>query len=120
MTERNWAGNYTYRAERVHRPASLEEVASIVASAPNVRVLGSRHSFTDIADATELVSLAGLPPDLVVDRDASTVSFGAGLAYGQLAEILREEGLALANLASLPHISVAGAVACYEIVRQRR
>ena len=111
MTERNWAGNYSYRAERIQRPASLDEVASIVASAPRVRVLGSRHSFTNIADAPMLLSLAELPADVVVDRDASTVSFGAGLAYGQLAAILREEGLALANLASLPHISVAGAVA---------
>ncbi len=111
MTERNWAGNYAYRAERIHRPTSLEEVASIVASAPQVRVLGSRHSFTDIADAPLLLSLAELPADVIVDRDASTVSFGAGLTYGQLAAILREEGLALANLASLPHISVAGAVA---------
>ena len=87
MTERNWAGNYAYRAERIHRPTSLEEVASIVASAPQVRVLGSRHSFTDIADAPLLLSLAELPADVIVDRDASTVSFGAGLTYGQLAAI---------------------------------
>ena len=109
--ERNWAGNYAYRAERIHMPGSLDEVASIVASARRLRVLGSRHSFTDIADSTELLSLAELPADVVIDRDASTVSFSAGLTYGQLAGALNEAGLALANLASLPHISVAGAVA---------
>ena len=111
MTERNWAGNYSYRAERIHQPASLDEVAEIVAAAPRVRVLGTRHSFTDIADTTELLSLAALPADVVVECAASTVSFGAGITYGRLAASLNQEGLALANLASLPHISVAGAVA---------
>jgi xylitol oxidase len=111
MTEVNWAGNYTYRAGRLHRPSTLEQVREIVAAAPRVRVLGSRHSFNDIADSQELISLAGLPADVVVDRAAGTVSFGAGLAYGELATALNDEGLALHNLASLPHISVAGAVA---------
>ena len=111
MTEVNWAGNYTYSAERLHRPSTLEQVREIVASAPRVRVLGSRHSFSDIADSTELVSLAGLPADVVVERVAGTVSFGAGMTYGDLAAVLSHEGLALHNMASLPHISVAGAVA---------
>jgi xylitol oxidase len=35
----------------------------------------------------------------------------AALTYSQLADRLREEGLALRNLASLPHISVGGAIA---------
>ncbi len=111
MTEVNWAGNYTYRAERVHRPSTLEQLREIVAGAPRVRVLGSRHSFSDIADSTELVTLAGLPVDVVVERAAGTVSFGAGITYGDLAVVLGAEGLALHNMASLPHISVAGAVA---------
>jgi alditol oxidase len=111
VTEVNWAGNYRYGAERLHRPSTLEEVREIVAAAPRVRVLGSRHSFNDMADSRELVTLAGLPADVVVDRTAGTVSFGAGLTYGELAGALHDEGLALHNLASLPHISVAGAVA---------
>ena len=109
--EANWAGNYTYRAERIHRPASVEEVRSILAATPRIRVLGSRHSFNDIADSAELVSLEALPTDVVVDREAGTVSFGAAMRYGDLATVLADEGLALHNLASLPHISVAGAVA---------
>jgi xylitol oxidase len=108
---RNWAGNHRYRARRLHEPGSLDEVRAIVAAAARIRVLGSRHSFNDIADSAELISLARLPADVVVDRDAATVSFGAGLSYGELAVALDREGLALANLASLPHISVAGAVA---------
>jgi alditol oxidase len=107
----NWAGNYQYRAGRLHRPSSLEQVREIVAKAARVRVLGSRHSFSDIADSSELLTLDGLPADVAIDRAAGTVSFSAGLRYGELARVLEAEGLALANLASLPHICVAGAVA---------
>ena len=95
----------------VHRPSTLEELQEIVAAARQVRAVGSRHSFNDIADAEEQVTLSALPADVVVDRDAATVSFGAGLTYGELAGALEREGVALHNLASLPHISVAGAIA---------
>ena len=111
MTEPNWAGNHRYRAERIHHPSTLEQVQEIVAAARRVRALGSRHSFNDIADSTELVALDALPADVVVDRGAATVSLGAGVTYGELAGALNREGMALHNLASLPHISVAGAVA---------
>jgi xylitol oxidase len=111
VDELNWAGTHRYRARRLHRPRTLEELQEIVAGAERVRVLGSRHSFTDLADADELVSLDGLPADVAVDRAAGTVSLGAAVRYGDLAETLHGEGVALHNLASLPHISVAGAVA---------
>jgi xylitol oxidase len=113
----NWAGNHRYRAARLHRPTSLEQLRDLVAGSSSVHVLGSRHSFNAIADAADLISLEvlhteeALPPGVVLDRDAGTVSFGAGLKYGELVELLNDEGMALHNLASLPHISVAGAVA---------
>jgi xylitol oxidase len=106
---KNWAGTHTYRAARLRQPTSLEELREIVARAPRVRVLGSRHSFTDIADSDELVGLEALPANVLVD--GGRVAFAAGLRYGELAEALQAEALALHNLASLPHISVAGAVA---------
>ena len=109
--ERNWAGNYTYRAEKLHRPTTIEQVQEIVANAASVHVLGSRHSFNDIADSSELLSLEFLPSDVVVDHEAQTVSFGGGMKYGNLVKTLNDEGVALHNLASLPHISVAGALA---------
>jgi xylitol oxidase len=76
-----------------------------------MRVLGSRHSFNDIADSLELITLEAMPMDVVVDHAADTVSLNAALKYGELVQKLNEEGVALHNLASLPHISVAGAVA---------
>jgi xylitol oxidase len=108
---KNWAGNYTYRAQKLHRPSTLEQVQESVANASGVRVLGSRHSFNGIADSSELITLEAMPSDVVVDHAANTVSFNAALKYGELVDTLSAEGVALHNLASLPHISVAGAVA---------
>ena len=108
---KNWAGNYTYRARKLHRPSTLEQAREIIANAPAVRVLGSRHSFNDIADSSELVALEAMPKDVLVDHATNTVSCNAALKYGELVETLTAEGVALHNLASLPHISVAGAVA---------
>jgi alditol oxidase len=108
-----WGGTHRFEATRLHRPTSVEQLQDLIAGLPAVRALGSRHSFTGIADLPggDLVSLAGLPADITVDADAATVTVGAGTRYGDLAPQLSEHGLALANLASLPHISIAGAVA---------
>jgi xylitol oxidase len=106
----NWAGNYTYRARAIHAPSTLEQLQELVSALPRVRVLGSRHSFTDIADSEELVTLDRMAHDVVVDRDALTVSLSGAVRYGELVQELSRERLALANLASLPHIAVAGAV----------
>jgi xylitol oxidase len=108
---RNWAGNYAYRAEKLHRPSTIEQLQETIAKAPAVRVLGSRHSFNDIADSSELITLEDMTRKIVFDHAAGTVSFNAALKYGELVGALGAEGVALHNLASLPHISVAGAVA---------
>ena len=107
----NWAGNHPYRSTRLHRPSSVEELRTIVGRAPKIRALGSRHSFNDIADSAELVTLEGMDQGIVIDRSARTVTVGAGVRYGDLARALERAGLALHNLASLPHISIGGAVA---------
>ena len=106
----NWAGNYTYGAREIHAPTTLERLQEIVSTRPRVRVLGSRHSFTDIADSEELVTLDRMDSDIVVDRERMTVTAGGAARYGELIDRLGREGLALANLASLPHIGIAGAV----------
>jgi xylitol oxidase len=110
-TATNWSGTYTYRARRVHEPATIDELQRIVASAEKIHALGSRHSFNDVADSAELVSLAGIDPDLRIDRETMTVTASGGIRYGDLAQALEREGLALHNMASLPHITVAGSVA---------
>ncbi len=110
--ETNWSGNHVYLAERLLRPTTLEELAEIVGSADRVRALGSRHSFTDLADTSgTLVSLAGLPVEIEIDAGAGVVRVGGGVTYADLAARLHRRGWALAGMASLPHITVAGAVA---------
>ena len=108
----NWAQSHSYGAAAVQRPADAAEVRELILRGEKVRALGSRHSFTDLADTSgNLVSLDRLPVDLVIDEDARTASFAPGIRYGDLATLLQARGWALHNLASLPHISVAGAVA---------
>lgn len=108
----NWAGNIAYSTQHLHRPTSIEELQELVATTPSLRPLGSRHSFNRIADTTgALVSVAGLPGDPVIFADGTRVSVGAGVPYGRLAAHLQQHGLALHNLGSLPHITVAGACA---------
>lgn len=112
MTGTNWAGNVQYSARAHHRPSTLDELRRLVAGADRVRAVGTGHSFNRLGDTTgEQVSVAGLPPTVALDRDRGTVTVAAGLRYGDLATALHAEGYAVANLASLPHISVAGAVA---------
>ena len=112
MSLTTWAGNLTYAAARVHEPRTVEQVQEVVAGARRVRALGTRHCFNDLADTEhDLVRLDGLDPDVRVDAGARTVSVAAGTRYGALARVLHAQGWALHDLASLPHISVAGAVA---------
>ncbi len=108
----NWAGNVIFAAARIHHPSSVGAVQSVVARESRVRALGSRHSFSDLADSPgSLVSLAGLPRMLEVDSAAAAVKVAAGMRYAELGEVLHRHGWALHNLGSLPHISVAGACA---------
>lgn len=107
----NWAGNVRFRASRVATPATAEDIREILAQPGKVRALGSGHSFSLIADTdATLVSTANLVSAPKVDAEARTVTVGAGTRYGDLARELEAGGWALANLASLPHISIGGAV----------
>ncbi|MET9385177.1 FAD-binding protein [Streptomyces sp. NPDC002928] len=113
-TVSNWAGNITYAAKEVHRPRTAAAVRSIVAESARVRVLGSGHSFNEIAEPGGdgvLLSLDALPVEVDVDTAARTVRVGGGVRYAELARQVQGHGLALPNMASLPHISVAGSVA---------
>jgi alditol oxidase len=108
----NWAGNVTFAAGRLHRPASVPELQRLVARSPRVRALGTGHSFNRLADTPgDLVSAAALPRLVEADTARSAVTVSAGLTYAEVATALQEAGRALPNLASLPHISVAGACA---------
>ncbi len=107
----NWAGNLTYSTDSLYTPATVEEVQRMVKSCDRLRALGSRHSFNTIADSRHhQISLKGLG-EMTLDEKARTVTIGGGVTYGVLSPWLDAKGYALHNLASLPHISVAGAIA---------
>ncbi len=107
----NWAGNIAFGAAAVERPRSIAQLQDIIRRAGKARVLGSGHSFNPIADTSDtLISLAGLPRSIEIDSTARTVRLDGGATYADLAPLVHRAGFALANVASLPHITVAGAV----------
>src|ERR1700723_4013221 len=107
---KNWAGNLEYSTERVYTSASLEQVKAYVKKENRLKVLGTRHCFNNIADSKDgFLSLKAMDKVISIDPAKRTVTVGAGITYGQLCPYLDGKGFALHNLASLPHISVAGA-----------
>jgi alditol oxidase len=109
---RNWARTIGFGATGLSRPESVDELRRIVAGSERVRAIGSRHSFSALlATAGRFVQLDGLPPVIAIDAAAGTATVSAGLRYADVAAELHRAGYALANLASLPDISVAGACA---------
>ena len=107
---KNWAGNLEYSTSDVHYPRSIEEIQQLVKKFDNVKALGTRHCFNDIADSRHhLISLKEMNKVVSLNKKEQTVTIEGGMNYGQLCPFLNENGFALHNLASLPHISVAGA-----------
>ena len=108
---KNWAGNIEYSTENLRAAKSVAEVKDYVQKASKLKVLGTRHCFNTIADSKDaFLSLTEIHDEPVLDKVARTVTVDASMTYGKLAPWLEERGLALHNLASLPHISVAGAI----------
>jgi len=106
----NWAGNLTYSTDKLDEATTIEQVRSFVRSHEKVKALGTRHCFNSIADSRHrFISLKAMHEVVSLDRDKRTVTVEAGITYGQLCPYLDQKGFALHNLASLPHISVAGA-----------
>jgi alditol oxidase len=107
----NWSGNYVYSTDKLHQPKTLDEVRQVVTSCSKLRVLGARHSFNGIADSTANQVSLGHFDEMVLNHDAHTVTIGGGVTYSRLAPYLESNGFALHNLASLPGITVPGAIA---------
>lgn len=108
---KNWAGNLEYGSADVLRPESVAELAAMVGRAGKIKALGSRHSFNRVGDTDGVhVLLDALPQHIELDSARGTVHVSGGVSYGALCRTLAKSGAAIHNLASLPHISVAGAV----------
>jgi len=108
---KNWAGNLEYSTSKIDYPKSLEEVQQLVKKYSKLKVLGTRHCFNTIADSKyNFISLREMKKIVSLDANAKTVTVEGGIKYGELCPWLNDKGFALHNLASLPHISVAGAI----------
>jgi xylitol oxidase len=108
----NWSRNLEYSTGILQTVASPEELVDWVSRQVRFKVLGTRHCFNDIADSRDgFLSIADTNSVGALDAVNRTVTVEAGTRYGELAVWLDERGFALHNLASLPHISVAGGCA---------
>ncbi|MDP9230907.1 MAG: FAD-binding protein [Bacteroidota bacterium] len=106
---KNWAGNLEYSTGNVYYPKSVAEVQKLVKRCSKLRALGTRHCFNTIADSKDnLISTKEMNKVVALDANARTVTVEGGIKYGELSPWLHKKGFALHNLASLPHISVAG------------
>jgi len=106
---RNWSDTVDLGGT-VATPRSTAEVAELVRGADRVLALGSAHSFSPVAVTPGLhIETAALPADIAVN--GTTVTVSAGMTYATLGRELHARGLGLAAMASLPHITVGGAMA---------
>lgn len=109
---KNWAGNLTYGTTSIFEPTTVEEVREVITRCSKATVLGTRHCFNRIADSGDnLISTRLLNKVVSLDAASGTVTVESGIRYGELCTYLDQRGFAIHNLASLPHISVAGACA---------
>lgn len=108
----NWAGNLTYSSDELHEPTTVDELADLVRTTSKIKVQGTCHSFNTIADSRDrFVKLGKMNQVVSLDEQNLTVTVQSGMRYGELGRYLEGKGYALHNLASLPHISIAGAIA---------
>jgi xylitol oxidase len=108
---KNWAGNISYSTNQIDYAQQLEDVQKFVKSQSRFKVLGTRHCFNRIADSKDrFLSLKKMDNVISLDVTGKTVTVESGITYGKLSPYLHEKGFALHNLASLPHISVAGGI----------
>jgi xylitol oxidase len=108
---KNWAGNLKYSTNKISYPKTVEELKKLITGHPKLKVLGTRHCFNRIADSVDyFVSLRDMNKVVKLDTEGKTVTVEGGMRYGDLCPYLESKGFALHNLASLPHISVAGSI----------
>lgn len=107
----NWAKNITFSSQNFVEIENITQLQKIIESSNKLKVVGTGHSFSEIADTTgTLVSLKNLDSEIEIDEISQTVKVAAGTSYANLAKYLEKNGWAVANLASLGEITIAGAI----------
>ena len=107
----NWSKNVDFNDRAFLQPESLAELQELVRSNQKIRARGTAHCFNEIANTSSYsINLAKMPKIIEVSAATNSVTVSSGLTYGELAPELHSQGWALNNLASLPHISIAGSI----------
>jgi alditol oxidase len=107
----NWSKNVDFNDKSYLQPTSLAELQELIRTNPKVRARGTAHCFNEIANTSSVaLNLAKMPKTIEVDAVKKSVCVAAGITYGELAPLLHTQGWALSNMASLPHISIAGSI----------
>lgn len=117
----NWARTEHCTPASFERPNTEDELIEIVREARNanrqVKVIGARHSWSDIAmpcrpgeSSSVLVSLDAMQALLEVDPDGARVRVQAGIRLHRLNDALAERGLALSIVGSVVEQSLAGVI----------
>ncbi|KAI1700754.1 FAD binding domain-containing protein [Ditylenchus destructor] len=110
ICQHNWGCNFRFSTLNIQYPTSVEEVQQIVKNAKKLRVVGTRHSFSKIADSPDtMLSTLALKNIISFDSSVPSITVQAGITYTDLNPYLQYLGYALPNLASLAEISVGGA-----------
>ncbi len=113
---RNWGRTQRCEPAAVETPTSELEVREAIrrarAAGQTVKVVGSGHSFTDIACTDgRMLTVDALDRVVSVDEAARLVTVEAGMTIQRLNEELALRGLALPNLGDIDRQSFAGAIA---------
>ena len=107
----NWSKNVDFNDRAFLQPESLAELQELVRSNQKIRARGTAHCFNEIANTSSYaINLAKMLRVIEVNAETKSVKVSSGLTYGELAPALHNQGWALSNLASLPHISIAGSI----------
>jgi len=112
---RSWSGLVEIVPTTVHAPATPADVVHAVREAitagRRIKMVGSGHSFTDVALADDvMLDPAALSGIVAIDRDAHTVTALAGTRLRDLNAALTAAGLSLHNMGDIDAQTIAGAI----------
>ncbi|UDY22593.1 D-arabinono-1,4-lactone oxidase [Nocardioides sp. Kera G14] len=111
----NFAQRVSVRPQCAVAPADLDELRTMLKQATadgmRVRVVGSGHSYNDVAIAPEVqVSLRHVNRVLHVDERRAQITVQGGATLHQIRDHMRPLGLAFANMGDIDHQSIGGAL----------
>ena len=112
---RTWARTFHSQPELHIQPRSIDEIRKVVVLARKCRrrlvTVGCAHSPSDLTCTSSwMVNLDHYDKVISVDKNAKVIVMQAGIRLHGLGVELKKHGLAMPNLGSIDHQSIAGAI----------